>query len=369
MEPFKFGHAESSQWQEAALACINQLGTTQADNLGFLYTSDLLSSHLPEILDYFKLHTGISHWVGTVGLGICSVAQEYFDTPAMTVMTGYFPEDSFRLFNSTILQEELDAYRIWAKDKSPLFAIVHGDPRNGRIRDLISQINEYLGESFLVGALTSSRNLYWQIAGGITEGGLSGVLFSNTVSITTRLTQGYAIIGARHQITECYQNIIMKLDHRPALEVLKEDVGKEIYKTLEKVAGYLFIALPIQGYDTGNYLIRNLISVDPEHKLLIVGESVSPGMSVTFARRDVLTAHKELTKMLNNLKNRITLPPKGGIYYSCIGRGEHLFGKDSQELKTIQSILGDFPLVGFFAYGEISHQHLYGYTGVLTLFL
>jgi small ligand-binding sensory domain FIST len=27
------------------------------------------------------------------------------------------------------------------------------------------------------------------------------------------------------------------------------------------------------------------------------------------------------------------------------------------------------PLVGFFAGGEIAHRHLYGYTGVLTLFL
>ena len=100
MEPFKFGHATAPQWQEAASACINQLGACQSNNLGFLYTSDLFSSHLPEILDYFKLHTGITHWVGTVGLGVCSVAQEYFDVPAIAVMTGTFPEDSFRLFNS-----------------------------------------------------------------------------------------------------------------------------------------------------------------------------------------------------------------------------------------------------------------------------
>jgi len=27
------------------------------------------------------------------------------------------------------------------------------------------------------------------------------------------------------------------------------------------------------------------------------------------------------------------------------------------------------PLVGFFAGGEIAHQNLYGYTGVLTVFI
>jgi small ligand-binding sensory domain FIST len=35
----------------------------------------------------------------------------------------------------------------------------------------------------------------------------------------------------------------------------------------------------------------------------------------------------------------------------------------------IHETLGEFPLVGFFANGEIFNQRLYGYTGVLTLFL
>jgi small ligand-binding sensory domain FIST len=61
--------------------------------------------------------------------------------------------------------------------------------------------------------------------------------------------------------------------------------------------------------------------------------------------------------------------PRGGVYFSCLGRGQHMFGEHSEELRIIQQVLGDFPLVGFFANGEISHNRLYGYTGVLTLFL
>jgi len=34
----------------------------------------------------------------------------------------------------------------------------------------------------------------------------------------------------------------------------------------------------------------------------------------------------------------------------------------------VQHALGDVPLVGFFAGGEIARHHLYGYTGVLTVF-
>jgi small ligand-binding sensory domain FIST len=37
-------------------------------------------------------------------------------------------------------------------------------------------------------------------------------------------------------------------------------------------------------------------------------------------------------------------------------------------MHIVRRALGDLPLVGFFAGGEIAHQHLYGYTGVLTVF-
>jgi small ligand-binding sensory domain FIST len=58
----------------------------------------------------------------------------------------------------------------------------------------------------------------------------------------------------------------------------------------------------------------------------------------------------------------------GAIYVSCAGRGGPHFGSPSAELNIVRRALGDVPLVGFFAGGEIAHQELYGYTGVLTVF-
>jgi small ligand-binding sensory domain FIST len=72
--------------------------------------------------------------------------------------------------------------------------------------------------------------------------------------------------------------------------------------------------------------------------------------------------------MLQGIKGRLSGPPRGGIYISCLGRGVILFGPDSAELRQIQAALGDVPVVGFYANGEISRDRLYGYTGVLTLF-
>ena len=60
--------------------------------------------------------------------------------------------------------------------------------------------------------------------------------------------------------------------------------------------------------------------------------------------------------------------PRGALYYSCVARGEHLFGSRGAELGLVRQALGEVPLVGFFCNGEISRDRLYGYTGVLTLF-
>ena len=58
----------------------------------------------------------------------------------------------------------------------------------------------------------------------------------------------------------------------------------------------------------------------------------------------------------------------GAVYVSCTGRGGPHFGGPSAELQLVRKALGDVPLVGFFAGGEIAYDHLYGYTGVLTVF-
>ncbi len=46
-----------------------------------------------------------------------------------------------------------------------------------------------------------------------------------------------------------------------------------------------------------------------------------------------------------------------------------MFGDDNTEPEMLEEAFPGLPVAGFFAGGEISHDQLYGYTGVLTLFL
>jgi small ligand-binding sensory domain FIST len=169
-------------------------------------------------------------------------------------------------------------------------------------------------------------------------------------------------------VTSCQRNIAIELDGRPALEVLREDVGEVIAKDLRRMEGYIFAALPIAGSDTGDYLVRNIVGVDEEQRLVAIGEVLVEGSELMFCRRDGTSARQDMERMLQDISRRADGNARGALYYSCLGRGRHQFGKNSEELKMIKDALGDIPLVGFFANGEIFHNRLYAYTGVLSVF-
>jgi small ligand-binding sensory domain FIST len=366
---FKYGHSAAAQWRDATQACLAQMGEIPVTaNLGFLYVTDVMAVHLQEILSLLKEATGVSHWVGSTGLGICSSGQEYLDQPAIAVMLGEFPEHAFRVFPTIRSLDELQD-SVSVGNSAAYFGIVHGDPENQHIPALIEQFANRMESGFVVGGLTSSRNENMQVADGITHGGLSGVVFTSGVALTTRLTQGVSPLGVVHEVTECENSVIVRLDGRPALDVLKEDIGEVLSRDLRRLSNYIFVGLPITGSDTGDYLVRNLVGIDVEQKLLAIGDSVENGRHLLFCRRDGASAVKDMQRMLAEIKSGITGVARGAVYYSCLGRGESLFGAESEELKMISRALGDIPLVGFFANGEISHNRLYGYTGVLTVFL
>lgn len=365
---FHFAHAAGNEWREAALSCLPQLAGAPA-SLGFLYVTDVLADHMDEILAFFREHTGVDHWVGSVGIGICASGREYFDEPALAVMLTEFAADAFQVFDSIKSPAELARTSFKCGGRTANFAIVHADPKNSELPQLITGLAGKLESGFLVGGLTSSRGADPQIADGVTRGGISGVLLSDEVAVATRLTQGCTPLGKKHAVTQAQRNVIVTLDERPALEVLKEDIGERLARNLSQLGNVVFAGLPIAGSDTGDYLVRNLVGLDEERGLVAIGDMIENGSQIMFCRRDRASATEDMQRMLASMKQGLYGQPRGGVYYSCIGRGAHLFGHGSQELKLIESAFGDLPLVGLYCNGEISHNRLYGYTGVLTLFV
>ncbi len=371
---FNASCATGSDWETVTSACIAGLGVVPADaSFGFIYVTDPLAPHLDNMLARLREQTGVQEWTGSVGSGICCTAREIYDEPAAAIMLAALPADSFRLIPAGIpeLADMLSQQQEWITRHNVHFGIVHGDPRDRHIQQVIESLSTQLDPGFLVGGLSSAEEEMnqLQVAGEIQQNGLSGVLLSADVPVISSLTQGCAPLQGKHVITKCQGNLLAELDGQPALDVFRQDIGEVLAKDLSRVAGYIFAALPIPGSDTGDYLVRNLIGIDPQEKLLAIGDDLEENSQLMFCRRDGSAAHEDMKRMLEDLGKRATGSIRGGVYYSCLGRGRNQFGENSGELKMISDRLGDFPLVGFFANGEISHNRLYGYTGVLTLFL
>src|SRR5262245_32913676 len=137
MAAFRSAHAAHDDWREATEACLATLGAgTAGGSLGFLYVTDRLTPHLEAILDLLRGRTGVQNWVGTTGIGVAAIGGagcvEYWDQPAMAVMLAEMPADSFRVFEPVHggLAPFRTQYGGWLAKASPLFGLVHGDPRN-----------------------------------------------------------------------------------------------------------------------------------------------------------------------------------------------------------------------------------------------
>lgn len=369
-QTFRLGHAADGDWETLTRSCIEQMGTPpEGANLGFVYVTDMLDEDLALIGERLREATGVAHWVGTIGFGVMVGGHEYFDRPAMVTMLGSLADEDFRVFPTVERPgEELpEDVMNWAGRANPTLGIVHADPRNAYIADILNSIMDDT-DAYLVGGLTASRGRQGQFADHITEGGVSGVLFGDDVTVSTGLSQGCSPVGDIHEVTKARDNVLLELDGRPALDVFKEDIGEVLARNLERVAGYIHAALPISGDDSGDYLVRNVVGLDPENRLIAIGERIAAGDRVMFVRRDGPAAREDLGRMLRDVTARAGRTPRAGLYFSCVARGPNLFGKNSEELVAVQRAVGeDVPIVGFFANGEISKNRLYGYTGVLTL--
>ena len=350
----------------AVAECASGLGDVAGAALGIAYFTDAFAGEADALLGRLEAATGVGSWVGAVGWGILADDRELYGQPALAVMVTDLPTDRFRLLPSPPAGGDLDG---WVAGNEPVFGVVHGDPRRPELASALTSITAD-GNAFLVGGLASGQGDLVHVAGRRVDGPVSGVLFGRDVQVATAHTQGCTPIGSLHTITACSGNVVESLDERPAFDVLKADMGELLARDLRRALGYIFAALPVTGSDLGDYMVRNIVGIDPSTGRVAIGEAVTPGQALLFTRRDHTAAVADLDRMLASLMKRVGGDrPKGAIYVSCLARGPNLFGASSNEVRQVRRAIGDVPLVGFFANGEVCHDRLYGYTGVLTLFL
>ena len=399
-----------------------------APGLGVLYITDAYAPHAQDLLDHLMAALPeVTDWVGTVGVGIAANGVEYFDEPAMALMLLDMAPNQYRVFSGVAPlppsgHAEPDGF-------SAATALVHADSATPDVADLVVELAQRTSTGYVFGGLASSRGRTVQFAhssrgslagqgaaSGVFEGGLSGVAFGPGVAVMSRVTQGCTPVGPVRTITRAEANVALELDGEDALGALLGDLDISLDQpevamsrlrstlvglspppdsplTLSASPGSDALAARHGQFGT-DVRVRHLIGLDPVRKGVAVADALQVGERLAFCARNAQAARADLMRVCAELREELESPAAvmgatalatatdepsvshqphqmvcGAIYVSCTGRGGPHFGSPSAELLMVRRALGDVPLVGFFAGGEIAHQQLYGYTGVLTVFV
>jgi small ligand-binding sensory domain FIST len=118
-------------------------------------------------------------------------------------------------------------------------------------------------------------------------------------------------------------------------------------------------------------VVRHLAGLEQAHHALVMPEPVPLHHTMSFMHRNGKAAERDMQRMVEGARARLSGPPDFGVYFDCAGRGQGLYGRNGVDSAAIRERLGEIPLIGMFGGYELAttlgSARMYTYTGVLVL--
>jgi small ligand-binding sensory domain FIST len=342
---------------------------------------DQLHGMLKMFLDHETL-------LGCSAGGVIGGGEEVERLPAVTLVAARLPDVVVYPFHLDGPLPDLDdPPSSWERlvdvkrTEQPQFVLL-ADPFSTRSEALLAGLDYAFPDSVKIGGLASGATSPGLNALFLNEqvytSGVVGAALSGNIVVDTVVAQGCRPVGPLMQVTFCEGNVIYELDGRPALLALKELLSGLNEHDRRLTGTSLFLGVVMDEFNeeprAGDFLIRNLIGIDPDREGVAVGEYLQEGMRVRFHLRDADASAEDLHAMLTGYEN--TRPREnnvsGALLFSCLGRGEYLYKEPNFDTGVFKQHLGGVPVGGFFCNGEIGPvggtTFLHGYTSSFGLF-
>lgn len=380
---------------EAAVADVVERASAYLQapvDLGIVFISSAFTSEYPRLLPLLQERLPeIKLLIGCGGGGVIGMTQqgvqEFEDSPALSLTLAHLPGVEAQAFH--IVAEELPDLdsppNTWVEllgvptSPTPQFILL-ADPFSSKVNDLLQGLDFAYPGSVTIGGLASGN----QLGSGIGlffndrfyREGTVGVALSGNIAIETIVAQGCRPIGELYQVSLCERNIILELDEKPPLVVLR-DLIESLSEPDRKLAQHSLVVGVArdefkQKFEQGDFLIRNLLAIDPKLGAIAIADRIRPGQSLQFHLRDAQTSAEDLEYLLQRYQQKTQSPDAvGALMFSCLGRGEGLYGKQNFDSGLFSRYLKDIPLGGFFCGGEIGpvggNTFLHGFTSVFGI--
>lgn len=209
--------------------------------------------------------------------------------------------------------------------------------------------------------------------GELHRSGAMLLAFTGNVVIDPVVAQGCRPVGEPLFVTACDDNLIHELDGRRPRDLLTTLFASLQEADRARFGDALCIGLALPGprqvVGAGDFLMRNVLGLDPDSGALWIGSRIAKNAVVQFHLRDGAIAAQELEA---RLAAALTghLPPAAALLFACAGRGRSMFGVTGHDSGTLRRMI-DIPVSGMFSSGEIAPIHgatfLHGYTSVFGL--
>ena len=371
--------------REAAEGAVDTLPGNTAD-FGIVFATAEHGDSLPELLDALGGALGTPYVTGCSAAGLLVGATEVEDGPAIGVLA--VKSDAVR--GTPFLFEDAGDYGLTAglnvgqrllasRDTNDLI-LVWPDPHAVHPDRLLQGLDATLGPVPVAGGASSSSlpgGRTFQFSGSeARSASVSGLRLGGSFRHHLALTQGCRPLGAPMRVTSAHENLVLEVDGIPAYEALRAAAPDSCFDSPEATMNALTIALlPEPGESIlrpGEYLVRNIVDVDPDTGVIAVAAEVEEGQSILFALREPEAAADDVVRMAE--RAAAAAPRDGyrfGLYFNCLARGRSLYGRAGVDSAALARHLPGVPLLGFSCNAELAPlrgaNHLFTYTGVLIL--
>ena len=381
-------HSMISDQDDAAAAAgrlVEEVGRVvpSPDLLLLFFTAD----HSVNVVQLVKrLHEGLSPqcMLGVSAEGVIGGDREIERSSGIAVLAAKLPGVRLHPFHvakdewADVLADADSLREQLAQGDETRALIGMGDPFTTPVRQLLTSLNEHVPGLPLIGGMASAARRPGDnvlvFNEHIVDEGFVGLTLHGKIEVQTVVSQGCRPIGQHMVVTRAKENRIEQLGGKPALEALHHTITAMTEPEQQLLRNGLFVGTAINEYrerfGRGDFLVRNVMSVDQENGAVAVTDFVRVGQTVQFHVRDAQTADEDLSVMLESQISED--PAAGGLLFSCNGRGTRMFSQPCHDIGQARKAMPRTPMAGFFAAGELGpvggKNFIHGHTASFALF-
>ncbi|TMF24310.1 MAG: histidine kinase [Chloroflexi bacterium] len=366
---------------DAALGAALEPLAGAIPDLAFLFVAPQFEDELAAIVESANASLGGGVLLGCVAGGVIGATREVEDAPAVAAWAATLPGVTVRPFLMTYSEEEehavfdgLEEVPTTAPDSVLLML---ADPFTFPAHLLLDHLNEHAPGLPIVGGMAS---------GGLTAGrtrlilddeihteGAVGAILEGAAGASAVVSQGCRPVGETFAITRAERNVVFELGGEPAVKRVEELYATATPRDQLLMRRGLHVGQAASELKAelgrGDFVIRNLVGVDRDAGSIAISDMAEIGQTIQFQVRDADSAREDLRQILEI--ERLS-PVAGALLFSCNGRGKGLFGEANHDVGALRNALGDIPVAGFFAAGELGpvsgRNFVHGFTASMLLF-